>query len=439
MKKDLTNIDTNAYIHQFQRRVKEVISSVKGIIIVGVSGGADSVALLRSLVALHRNIIAVHCNFHLRGEESDRDMHFVMKLCEQLNVELIVKEFNTKEYCSQNKVSIETGCRDLRYAFFRELLNHRNASRIAVAHNADDNTETLFLNLFRGSGINGLAAMRPDTGEILRPLIDIGRDEIELYLKSLGQSHITDSSNLENIYRRNFIRNELIPLIETRWEGAKKAIRRTQINLRGESAMLSKLKPKSGNFIERETILSGDPLTITANFSFKYGANRSMAEEMARAVMSGTIGQQWKVSNGKIVSERNGLQFISQKPESSNHDMTEEISCNFITAANHNELMDIIRKNNKPIIFFTPLSKDEYIWRHPKAGDRIRPIGMSGSSLISDIMKDAKLTTLEKQNILVAESKQTGEIIWLEGLKRSRIDAVSETASECYAIERKSK
>ena len=190
-----------AKIHQQVRALMPGIQSV----ILGLSGGADSVALLYVLRNIGVRIRAVHCNFHLRGAESDRDMNFCIELCRGLDVP----------------------CRELRYEYFHKKLKETGMDRIAVAHHADDNIETLFLNLFRGCGIDGLRGMLPDANNVVRPLLHVTRAEILQYLDVIGQAYVTDSTNLQSDYRRNFIRNELLPLIETQWTGARKAITST--------------------------------------------------------------------------------------------------------------------------------------------------------------------------------------------------------------------
>ena len=147
-------------------------------LIVGVSGGADSMALLHCLQAAGLDILAVHCNFHLRGDESNRDMEFVKEYCKSERIALQVIEFDVDEFRRLNGGSVEMACRDLRYNKFRELMQQTGSDRIAVAHNADDQAETLLLNLMRGAGVSGLRAMKHDTGFVVRPLLDYSRSEI---------------------------------------------------------------------------------------------------------------------------------------------------------------------------------------------------------------------------------------------------------------------
>lgn len=237
-------------------------------IIVALSGGADSVCLLSALKAVaytfrHQplTLIAAHCNFHLRGEESERDLHFAEQICEKLGVELIISHFNVPEYQSHHPgTSLEMACRELRYDWFRSLMKEHQADRIAVGHNADDNIETLFINLLRGSGTTGLRGMSPDSGTILRPLLHVHRKEIIAYLKEREIPYIVDSSNLSSDFRRNFLRNEVIPLLRTRWEGLDKALDRSISLICAENDVVEKSVadhlPGKGSPLLAEDVLS---------------------------------------------------------------------------------------------------------------------------------------------------------------------------------------
>ena len=157
---------------------KHQLLSRDGLHLVALSGGADSVALLRVLCHLGYRVEAAHCNFHLRGEESDRDEEFVKDLCQKLNIPLHLIHFETAEYASLHQVSIEMAARELRYGYFRQLRDDIGAETVCVAHHRDDAVETLLMNLLRGAGIHGLTGIRPRNGHIVRPLLGVSRQEI---------------------------------------------------------------------------------------------------------------------------------------------------------------------------------------------------------------------------------------------------------------------
>ena len=216
---------------------KESLLNRREKVVVTCSGGADSIFLLHILNKLGYDCIVAHCNFHLRGEESDRDENFVREFCKQESLTLLVQHFDTKQFATENKLSIEMAARELRYNWFEEIRKEYNAGAIAVAHHSDDSIETILLNLLRGTGLKGICGIRPKNGYIVRPLLCVNRKEIEEYLHEQGIGYITDSTNLENEYTRNKIRNIVMPILR-------------EINPQIDSVMLSNAE----NFSAAENI-----------------------------------------------------------------------------------------------------------------------------------------------------------------------------------------
>ena len=188
-----------------------------GKYIVALSGGADSVSLLFVLKHLEHElgigVEAAHCNFHLRGAESVRDEEFCKQLCGRLDVPLHLIHFDTQAYADLHRVSIEMAARDLRYGYFENLRRDIEAQDICVAHHRDDSVETVLLNLVRGTGLRGLRGIQPRNGNIIRPLLSLSREDIVQYLDALGESYVTDSTNLHNDVKRNKIRLDVMPLL----------------------------------------------------------------------------------------------------------------------------------------------------------------------------------------------------------------------------------
>lgn len=314
-----------------KRTISEIITerilhAMSGIerVVVGFSGGADSTALLMALRRAGKKILAVHCNFHLRGEESMRDEAAAREFCDKFDIEFVKIDFNAREEARKSGRSLEMACRDLRYEAFRKIMGDRGADRIAVAHNSDDNVETLLLNLFRGGGVSGLRGMLPDTGEIVRPLLGTSRKEIEDYLDEQGIGFVVDSTNLESDYRRNFIRNELLPLVEQRWPGVRKAVGKTLENLRMDEIVLKwaedeLIRDCEGDLLPYNRIAaSPSPEWIIRRFAVRYGASRDIAFEMADVFRKryGTqhiIGKAWKIAGGGFKFNKNGLLFLQGK------------------------------------------------------------------------------------------------------------------------------
>ena len=198
-----------------------------------LSGGADSVALLLVLQELRVPVTALHCNFHLRGEESHRDEAFVRRLCQERDVPLEVEHFDTLVEARRTGESVEMAARRLRYTWFAQ-----HARPTAVAHHADDNIETLLLNLIRGTGIRGLTGMRFDNGaNILRPLLAVNRSDILHYLAQEEQSFVDDSTNADTTFRRNFVRHRLLPLLQELNPSVRKGLLQTQQHLQAAEAV----------------------------------------------------------------------------------------------------------------------------------------------------------------------------------------------------------
>lgn len=295
----------------------------------------------------------------------------------------------------------------------------------------------MLLNMLRGSGLRGLAGMTMIRGNILRPMLSLSRTDVEAYLESLGQAYITDSSNLTTDYRRNFVRLKLLPQMESRWPGARKALRRTQENLQHDETELQALREGKGvNKDVDNELLSCERLALSASaendifrFFSSHGGNRNQAADAWRAYRSGNISTRWEVADGQeIVLGREG--FVIRK------DAIEEAAEECQPVEYHqfeltDELMKKIKSERRPDHLYIGVPSDTQIedfmrgwrWRRPQQGDRIKPLGMRGSQLISDIVKDAHLTELQKHSVRLLVDL-SGEIIWLPGLKRSRLHLV---------------
>ena len=211
---------------QFLQKVQDDILrhhllSLEKRYLVALSGGADSVALLLILKKLGYSVEAIHCNFQLRGNESDRDEKFCVELCQHLGVELHRIHFDTRAYAALHKVSIELAARELRYRYFEQLRHDIGADGICVAHHLDDQVETIMMNIVRGTGLQGLTGIHPKNGFVLRPLLGVERKDIERFLASVndvvtgecGQRYVTDSTNLQEDATRNKFRLRILPLL----------------------------------------------------------------------------------------------------------------------------------------------------------------------------------------------------------------------------------
>ena len=417
---------------------KHQLLSHDGLHVVALSGGADSVALLRILCDLGYHVEAAHCNFHLRGEESDRDEQFVKNLCQSLNVPLHLIHFDTVEYASLHQVSIEMAARELRYGYFRQLRDDIGAETVCVAHHRDDAVETLLMNLLRGAGIHGLTGIRPRNGHIVRPLLGVSRQEILEYLDSIGQDYVTDSTNLQLEVLRNKVRLQLIPLLEQLSPGASDNIARSA-NYLSEAekiynASLNTLRAQGRSAMPLATegtqelpqcalpissiMDSPSPLCLLHEWLSPYGFNRSQIDQLL-ACLDGESGREFTspthtlvVDRDRLVIEPVGAPMKPHKiPEPGNYRLTEKLCLKVETTddISISKLADCATLDKEKVLF--PLTV-----RPVQSGDVFCPFGMEGHKLVSDFLTDSKLSLLEKRRQLVV-TDATGAILWLVGLR----------------------
>lgn len=384
------------------------IFSQDGLILVGVSGGADSVALLLILKSLGYQVQALHCNFHLRQEESDRDERFVSELCRKNNIPLLIKHFNTKEYAARNNVSIEMAARDLRYNWFYDVLTDNNAQSIAVAHHRNDQAETLLLNLIRGTGIRGLAGMYPIRNQIARPLLCFTRDEILAYLNEIKQDFVTDSTNLEREATRNKVRLDILPQMAEINPSIVNTLSETCSILMSSLPFYEKKVEEELNRVKHnDTEVSIPQLQECENTDVLIyewlkdkGFTTSQHREIAESLES-TSGKIWESKAYRLLKDRDRLILQEKKEKVSGPQIIQE-------------QVDSITETGPDLAYF---DSDKIVapitYRTAKEGDWFIPFGMEGKKLISDYLTDIKATRFEKENQLLALCGE--DIIWVVG------------------------
>ena len=393
----------------------------EGLQLVALSGGADSVALLRVLLALNYRVEAVHCNFRLRGDESDRDEQFVKNLCQSHSVPLHLIHFDTAEYASFHQVSIEMAARELRYRYFDQLRQDIDAETVCVAHHRDDAVETFLMNLLRGAGIHGLTGIRPRNGHIVRPLLCVSRQEILQYLDSIGQDYVTDSTNLQPDVLRNKLRLQLIPLLEQLSPGASDNIARSATYL----SEAEKVYNASCNALGAQWGLSlstlksfPSPLCVLHEWLSPLGFNRTQIDQILTCLDGGS-GREFNSATHTLVIDRESIlvEPISTPmkpliiPELGNYRIdnqclleVESLSDITISKTANCATLDILKVQ-------FPLTL-----RPVREGDAFCPFGMEGHRLISDFLTDLKRSILDKRRQLVV-TDATGTILWLVGLR----------------------
>ena len=401
----------------------ERLFPINARIIVALSGGADSVALLRILHTLGYDCEAAHCNFHLRGTESDRDEMFVRKLCKTMKTPLHTIDFATEQYAIEKKISIEMAARELRYQWFAEIKEKTKADVIAVAHHQDDSVETVLLNLIRGTGINGLLGIRPKNGDIVRPLLCISRKEITDYLQNAGQEYMTDSTNLQDEYTRNKIRLNLLPLMQEINPLVKEHIIDTSNYLNDVNRIYNKgIEEGKQRVIEKGNIrivpLLKEPSPEALLFEILYplGFNASQTKNIL-TMLEGQTGKQFISKDGWRVVKNRELLLIDKKEKQENPPFC-------LIKEEKEYTKDFIIPREKHIACFdTDKLIGEINLRKWQTGDIFIPFGMKGKKKVSDYLTDRKFSIIQKENqwVLCCGDK----IIWIVGERtdnRFRID-----------------
>ncbi len=411
-----------------------------GRYLVALSGGADSVCLLFVLKQLGYFVEAIHCNFHLRGEESDRDEDFCRSLCAEKQIPLHLVHFDTKEYAQLHKVSIEMAARQLRYHHFARLCHDLGFDGVCVAHHQDDVAETVLMNLIRGTGIKGLSGIKPKIQQrlrvgvkagistnltVIRPLLCVTRDEIEHFLKEIGQDYVTDSTNLVPDVLRNKIRLQVLPLLDEIAPSASRNIVETAENVafaeefldQAVSGMMDELKDEGSipvSKIKSEYLL----FRILSDYGFT-----SVQIKQIYAHLDAPTGTEFRSESHVIVFDRGRL-LIEEVEKNPFHEMRIPEEGTYIL----DETAKLrIERMSKPEGYEIPRSSDVIALdadrlqlpltvRLPKEGDRFTPFGMRGSKLVSDFLTDQKLSLLEKRRQLIILDS-TGRILWVVGLR----------------------
>jgi tRNA(Ile)-lysidine synthase len=402
-------------------------------ILLAVSGGVDSMTMLHLFYRYGVKCSVAHCNFSLRGEESDEDEAFVGRQTSNLSIPLFVTRFDTIAYARENRLSIQMAARELRYIWFDKLAQTNHFDFIAVAHNRDDILETFFINLGRGSGLAGLTGIKPMTENIIRPLLFASRAEINQYSKENQISFREDSSNESDKYQRNYIRHKVIPMFEEIFPHFRESQVHNLERLTDAYALyqhaLQLIIPSLTSEVENRlhiqisTLLQTPaPKTVLFEILRKYGFTSSMMDEIY-ALTDAPSGKQILSSTHKLVKDR--ISFIVSKiePETQKRFYIEEGTTSIhhpisltLELIERTEGFNIEKNSNIALLDYAKLAFP-LILRKWQAGDYFAPLGMKGLKKLSDFFVDVKFSIAEKENTWLLTSGD--QIVWIIG---NRID-----------------
>lgn len=412
---------------------KYKLLNASDLYIVALSGGADSVALLLLLKDAGFNVHAAHCNFHLRGTESDGDELFCERLCSAENIPFHRAHFDTREYAELHKVSIEMAARELRYRWFEQLREDVGAAGICVAHHRDDSVETIILNMVRGTGVRGLTGIRPRNGHILRPLLCVSRAEIERYLAERGQEYVTDSTNLEDEATRNKVRHHVIPELRQLNVKAIENMQRMAERMQAVEMLLDDCKTRCVRVdSERISIRKCDVLNdyLLYELLADYGFNAFQASQIYSSMSAGSVGSVFSSASYDLLVDRDCLLIEPLLkplkplviPETGTYVLDEKHKIRVESGG--------FPVSKEPFVATLDASKVCFplTVRRVEEGDWMVPFGMKGRKLLSDLMTDLKMSIFDKRKQLVVTDNQ-GVIVWAVGLRVSQLLAVSVSTS----------
>ncbi len=395
-------------------------------LLIACSGGVDSVVLCYLIKSLDYQFSIAHCNFSLRGKESDLDEDLVSDLGDKLSVPVFTKTFDTRSYISENQISIQMAARDLRYEWFESLCQEQSFDHILTAHHLDDDLETFFINLSRGTGIRGLAGIPQINDRIVRPLLIFSKDDIVDFAREKDLKWREDQSNSRNDYLRNQIRHELVPEFIKLNETALKNFRRTKDHLGESLDLIDDYLVLISNLICTETQegiqfdivkLKDLPHTHAVLYELLSPYGFSAWEDIGD-LLNAQTGKMIYSGSHRLIKDRDRLILSKIEHTEAGKEIIITGSEEEINASVHLQFEEVntIDETSKRSIF---VDKDKVKYplkiRRWKEGDSFYPFGMKGKKKLSKFFKDEKLSLLAKEKIRVLLSDN--QIVWVIGLR----------------------
>ncbi len=428
---------------KFIKHISNTMSFLIGKkLLVACSGGVDSMVLANLCVAAGLDIALAHCNFNLRGEESDGDEDFVRQFADTLEVECFVKKFDTQQYAQTNRGSVQMAARELRYQWFSELMDAKGYDYVLTAHHADDSLETFLINLSRGTGIDGLSGIPTVNKRVVRPLLPFAQNEILEYAKSEKISWREDSSNASAKYLRNKIRHQIVPLLKELHPTFLQNFGNTQNNLQQSEVLVGNhLNEVKGKLFEPR----GEDIKISIEKlqqyqpldSYLYGLFRDYGFtewEDVKGLVSAMSGKKVISKTHILVKDRDFLILSrSEKSEDTIYSVHLHGEQGRLPIKLKLEYVENLEKQGGNVIF---LDKDKLnfplVLRKWGKGDYFYPFGMRGKKKLSKFFKDEKMDVIskEKQWLLCSDK----EIVWVVGKRADERFKVDDSTQQILKI-----
>lgn len=411
-------------------------------VVLAISGGIDSVVLADLLSQSSIAFVLAHCNFGLRGAESDRDEAFVKTLAGKYRCPVLVKRFDTAAYAQEHKMAIQEAARVLRYTWFEELINNKSQEAgegkgalrqpvaIATAHHANDNIETLLMNFFRGTGISGLHGIQPVQGKIIRPLLFARREAIAAYAQEHGLEWVEDSSNASEKYTRNFFRLQLIPSLQKIFPQVEDNLLHNldrfneveQLYRQAVDTQLKKLPEVKGNevHIPIYKLLKAVPFhTLLWEIIHPFHFTAAQVDEVKKLIDTGHNGSYLSSSTHRIIKNRNWLVIAPLQTETAQHiAIAGEGIVVFHTGSLEltvSNVSDVDVQQSTTAVALLDMDRITFplLLRPWKQGDYFYPLGMKKKKKVSRLLIDLKLSATDKEKVWVVEMDK--KIIWIVG------------------------
>lgn len=419
-------------------------------ILLALSGGVDSVVLAELLLELGYTFSAAHCNFHLRGEESNRDAEFVIKWAERKKVKLFVQDFDTYAYMQEKGISLEMAARELRYSWFENLMQENQIDYLLTAHHADDSAETFFINLLRGTGIAGLHGILPKNGNIIRPLLFATRKSILDYAESKNIQFVEDSTNSETKFLRNKIRHRVIPMLKEISPDFDSIIRKNIERLRDtETVFRNTVENVKDEIIIRENenikisiaeLQSLNPMGIYLyEILSDYGFNESVVNNVSM-VLDAESGKRFYSKTHCLLKDREYLLIypIEKEETETEYSIDAEITSIIepfkakIEVLKDLNFISVPKKANVAMLDMDLLNFPLEL-RHWKQGDSFVPFGMRKKKKLSDFFTSNKYSLLDKERQWLLCSGD--EIVWVVGKRIDDRFKISNSTKSVLKIE----
>ena len=431
----------------FKQHLESRLSFLKNSkILIAISGGIDSVVLTHLCHKLELNIALAHCNFNLRGDESDADESFVLQLAEDFELDVFIESFDTNTYAEENKVSIQMAARDLRYNWFEELSEQLNFDYTLTAHHADDNLETFLINFIRGTGLEGLTGIPDVNNQFVRPLLPFSSNDIKSYAKSKNINWRDDSSNASTKYLRNKLRHDVVPILKEINPQLLQNFNNTIENLKESNYIIA---DAIAEFHENVVSISEDRKRVKLNINLikTYRSPKAYLYEFLKLkgftqwedilhLLEAQSGKQVFSATHRIVKDRDYLllsEICNEAPEvitisEDDNDVETPLGKLIFIEANavFENKINTISVDSNALKFPLTLRK----WEE---GDYFYPIGMTGKKKLSKYFKDEKLSLIDKEQVWLLCSDN--EIIWVVNRRADNRFKVTKSTKKILKIE----